>query len=117
MNGESVDLPEQSVKDWLNILESNILTNYVPENILNSDESSLFWLFRLDKTMTFRTEKVHGCKKSKERITILHGVSMSGEKFPLLVIGKYSKPRCFKNILNLPVIYRAKKFLDDSRYI
>ena len=105
MSGKSVNVPEQSVKDWLNILESNILTKYVLENILNCDESGLFWFIRPDKTMAFQTEEVHSGKKSKERITILHCVSMIGEIFPLLVIGKYSKPRCFKNILNLSVIY------------
>jgi len=98
-------------------LESNILIKYVLENILNCDESGLFWLLRPDKTMAFRTDEVHGGKKSKELITILHCVSMSGEKCPLLVIGKYSKQRCFENILNLPIIYRAKKCLDDSKYI
>ena len=76
---------------------------------MNCDESGLFRLLRPDKTMAFRTEDVHGTKKSKELITILHCVSMSGEKFPLLVIRKYSKPRFFKNILNLPIIYRANK--------
>ena len=60
MSGESVDVPEKSVKDWLNILESNILIKYVPENILNCDESGLFWLLRPDKTMSFRTDEVHG---------------------------------------------------------
>ena len=59
--------------------------------------------------MAFRTEEVNGFKKSKEWITILHCVILSGEKFTLLVIGKYSKPRWFKNILNLPVLYRASK--------
>lgn len=36
--------------------------------------------------------------------------NMSGtEKLPLLVIGKFENPRCFKGIKSLPVIYRANK--------
>lgn len=31
------------------------------------------------------------------------------EKLPLFIIGKSKKPRCFKNIKSLPVIYRANK--------
>lgn len=46
-------------------------------------------------------------KKSKNRITILVGANMSGsEKCPLFVIGKSSRPRCFKNA-TIPVEYAA----------
>ncbi len=41
---------------------------------------------------------------SKERITLLVGASMEGEKLPLLAIGKYAKPRCFKGA-QVPVSY------------
>lgn len=35
---------------------------------------------------------------------------MSGtEKHPLLVIGRSAKPRCFKNVRSLPVIYKSNK--------
>lgn len=41
------------------------------------------------------------------RITLLVGANMSGtEKFPLLVIGKSAKPRCFKN-KDVPLNYRS----------
>ena len=32
---------------------------------------------------------------------------MSGEKLPLLVIGKAAKPRCFKNVKELPLPYQS----------
>ena len=48
-------------------------------------------------------------KQSKERISVLVGANMTGtEKLKLLdlVIGKSEKPRCFKNVKTLPVVYK-----------
>ena len=51
-----------------------------------------------------------GGKRSKERVTVLLAANVTGtERLPLLVIGKAQKPRCFKNINNLPVDYRANR--------
>lgn len=107
MAGESADVTDNSIEHWKQILKI-ILEKYSPENIYNCDECGLFWLLTPDKTLAFKKEKVHGGKKSKQRITILNTASMTGEKEPLLVIGKFAKPRCFKNV-TLPVKYRANK--------
>ena len=40
-----------------------------------------------------------------ERVTVLVTASMTGEKLPLFVIGKYANPRCFKGVKKLPVSY------------
>ena len=46
-------------------------------------------------------------KQSKERISVLVGANMTGTaKLKLLVIGKSEKPRCFKNVKTLPVVYK-----------
>lgn len=51
-----------------------------------------------------------GGKLSKQRVTVLLGANLSGtEKRKLLVIGKSKKPRCFKNVKNLPVKYESNK--------
>jgi hypothetical protein len=43
-------------------------------------------------------------------MTVLVGANMDGsEKLPLLVIGKSGKPRCFKNVKNLPCKNRSNK--------
>jgi len=42
---------------------------------------------------------------NKDRLTVLVGGSMTGEKLPLLAIGKSKKPRCFNGIKNLPLDY------------
>jgi hypothetical protein len=54
--------------------------------------------------------KASGCKKSKERLTILFCSNADGtDKLLPLVIGKFKKPRCFTNInINkLPVQYAS----------
>jgi hypothetical protein len=63
-----------------------------------------------DKTLSFKKEKCHGNKLSKERVTCLLCVNMSGtEKLRVLLIGKSAKPRCFKGIKWFPVDYRSNK--------
>ncbi|XP_019636442.1 PREDICTED: tigger transposable element-derived protein 4-like [Branchiostoma belcheri] len=48
-----------------------------------------------------------GCKRSKDRITIMFCANLLGEKEKPLVIGKSRNPRCFKNVnvKSLPVHY------------
>lgn len=107
MSGESCDIPESAILHWKQIVAKEIMCKYQPENILNCDESGLFWRMTPDRTLSFKNEKVHGGKQSKERITVLSCVSMTGEKFPLFVIGKFENPRCFKKVLHIPVVYHA----------
>ena len=53
-------------------------------------------------------ETCSGGKKSKDRISVLGCANMTGsEKLPLLVIGKFARPRCFKNARTLPVQYES----------
>ncbi|XP_038057078.1 tigger transposable element-derived protein 6-like [Patiria miniata] len=60
--------------------------------------------------MAFRGEQCHGGKQSKERITVTLCANMDGtEKLKPLLIGKFKKPRCFKNVIYLPVSYRANR--------
>ncbi|GFW31518.1 tigger transposable element-derived protein 6 [Trichonephila clavipes] len=62
------------------------------------------------KTFTFKKEKCHGGKHSKERLTILLTVNIDGsEKITPLVIGKSAKPRCFKGINSFPTKYHSNK--------
>lgn len=81
-----------------------ICEGYKPEEILNADETGLFYNLTPDKTLKFKGEQCKGGKLSKTRITVLVAANMTGLcKKKLLVIGKANKPRCFKNIHSLPV--------------
>ena len=56
--------------------------------------------------------QLEGKKQDKERLTVAICCNEDGsEKLPLWIIGKYAKPRCFKNVnLNsLNCEYRANK--------
>ncbi|UYV79666.1 TIGD4 [Cordylochernes scorpioides] len=97
------------VEDWKEKIPS-FLDKYSPSNIYNIDESGLFYKCLPDKTLTFKGDTCSGTKRSKERITFLAGTNMDGsDKLPLLVIGKYAKPRCFRKEKNLSTHYEANK--------
>ena len=79
-------------------------------HVFNADETGLFWKCLPDKTLSLKGEKCSGGKKNKGRITVLVCANMSGtEKLPLLVIGRFAKPRCFKNARSIPLQYEANK--------
>lgn len=84
--------------------------NLTPDQIYNADETGL--LYRCLPTSTLASEAegaVKGFKQSKDRLTVLVCANMAGtHKVKLCVIGKYRKPRCFKNLTYLPVDYRAQ---------
>ncbi|XP_064421751.1 tigger transposable element-derived protein 4-like [Latimeria chalumnae] len=55
-------------------------------------------------------ETCNGGKRSKDRISILPFANMTGSgKLPMLVIGKSTKPRCFKGVKSLPTEYTANR--------
>jgi hypothetical protein len=67
------------------------------------------FFFRLEPDRTLATQRLSGRKKNKERLSIALCANSDGShKLPPLVIGKYAKPRCFKNvnIRNLPMTYQ-----------
>ena len=108
--GESASVSRNVMDQWLSEVFPNLVEGYTPDNIFNADETGLFWRLLPDKTMAFKGDKCHGGKKSKERITLMVGANMDGsEKLPLLAIGKFAKPRCFKGVHSLPVAYEANK--------
>ncbi|CAH0725646.1 unnamed protein product, partial [Brenthis ino] len=110
MNGEARDVDMNVTNNWISTVWPNLKMKYSPEDIFNADETGLFFKLTPDKTLKFKGEKCVGGKLSKERITVLVAANMSGtEKRKLLVIGKSKSPRCFKNIKQLPVTYKANK--------
>ncbi|CAH0726455.1 unnamed protein product, partial [Brenthis ino] len=110
MNGEAWDVDMNVTNNWISTVWPNLKMKYSPEDIFNADETGLFFKLTPDKTLKFKGEKCVGGKLSKERITVLVAANISGtEKRKLLVIGKWKNPRCFKNIKQLPVTYKANK--------
>lgn len=76
--------------------------------MFNVDETGLFYKCLPGKTLSFKGDRCHGGKNSKLQLTELLGTNCTGTyKLKPFVIGKYNKPRCFKNFNNLPTGYTA----------
>jgi len=107
MVGESSAVNMTEVNKWKTEVLELLLMKYPKENVFNMDETGLF--YRL-MTISFKGEKCSGGELSNERITGALCANMLGtEKMEPIVIGKYGKPRCFKNVTNLPCVYKFNK--------
>jgi hypothetical protein len=86
-----------------------LCSEYHEVDILNMDETGLFWKLTPDRTLA--TQAGSGRKKSKDRITLVFTVSASGKKEQVWCIGKSKNPRCFKKINRklLRIEYRYNK--------
>lgn len=106
--GESNDVSEVDCEKWKKDVLPNLLKKYCERDVFNADESGLFFKCLPDKTLTFKNQKCHGGKNSKQRVTLMLAANMDGsEKLKILLIGKIVKPRCFRGIKWLPVEYKA----------
>lgn len=108
-SGEGKDVTDEMTDPWKETTLMTILKNYAEEDIYNADEFGLFFKALPNKTLHLKDEKCSGGKHSKIRMTGLAAASMKGEKLPMFVIGKSQKPRCFKNLKQLPCRYRGQK--------
>lgn len=97
ISGESKSVNQEVVRSWLTNEYSILKSKYESKNIFNADETGLFYKCLPNKTIKHKGKPCSGEKMSKERLTILFCASMCGEKRKPLIIGKFAKPRCFKN--------------------
>lgn len=119
ISGESSSVNNETASDWKNQI-STLTSGYNPSDIYNADEFGLFFKIMPDKSLVLKNEKCHGGKLSKERLTVLVCTNSSGtDKKKPLVIGKYAKPRCFKNVKTLPCVYcsQSRAWMTADRFI
>ena len=87
--------------------------------IFNCDETGLYWRLLPNKTLADGTEKqAKNCKSSKDRVTLMATANSCGDfRFPLVLIHKSAKPRCFAgvNMSALPVHYYSQKECLDGQ--
>lgn len=108
--GESKSVDPETVRDWKETRLKELTSKFAPKNIFNADETGLFYNVLPDRTMAFKGENCHGGKISKQRVTVLLCANSDGsEKLPPLTIGKFAKPRCFKNVVTYPTKYTSNK--------
>ena len=106
LQGEESSADLNAITEALPLLKDKC-TRYPPERINNMDETGLF--YRLEPDRTLATKRISGRKKNKERLSIALCANADGShKLNPLIIGKFTNPRCFKNINihNLPMVYR-----------
>ena len=96
LSEESASVDNDTGDDWKQNILLPFLQCYQPADVFNTDETGLFWHLLPDKT--------HLVSKSKERVIIPIWME---QKYPLLTIGKFLKPRCFRGITCLPTEYDA----------
>ena len=94
---------------WNETTLSTLLSNSKLEDTFNADEFDLFYQCLPSKTFHLSGEKCPGGKNRKVRLTSMEAASATEEKLEMFVIGKSKKPRCFKNVKQLPYRYRAQK--------
>ena len=82
-----------------------------PEQVYNTDETALFWSCLPTSTLSAYTEREDvGFKVNKDRVTLLPCANAAGtHQCKLFVVGRYKKPRAFKNMVYLPVHYDASE--------
>jgi hypothetical protein len=117
--GESKSVNPDLPTDWKNQI-SALTSGYESSEIYNAREFGLFFKVMPDKFLVLKHEKCHGGKLSKERLTVLVCTNMTGtDKKKALVIGKYAKSRCLKNVKTLPCIYssQSRAWMTGDRFI
>lgn len=69
---ESASADEKAAEEFLEILDKLIVEeNYLPEQIFNVDENSLFWKRMPERT--FIRGRPSQCQAFKDRVTVLAG--------------------------------------------
>ena len=118
--GEEKSVDQDIVHAWCERLP-DICRNYTPRDRYNADETGFFWKATPVQTLSYKGEKCTGGEKSKDRVTAMVACNQDGsDKLPLLVIGKYARPRCLRNTNMdlLPVKYKSQRnaWMDNTLY-
>ncbi|XP_010419288.1 PREDICTED: CENP-B homolog protein 2-like [Camelina sativa] len=107
--GESGSVDVEDMEKKLEAIRGKI-DKFSKKDVFNMDETGLFYRLQADHSLA--TKQLEGKKQDKERLTVVICCNEDGsEKIPLWIIGKYAKPRCFKNVNmnSLNCHYRANK--------
>uniref|UniRef100_H3A6W8 HTH CENPB-type domain-containing protein n=1 Tax=Latimeria chalumnae TaxID=7897 RepID=H3A6W8_LATCH len=105
--GEKISADYEVTSNWLKDVFPILVRNYSMRDLYNIDETGLFYQLLPRKTFASSDDNCAGTKRSKRRTTLLIGANMDGSDRMLpLFIGKFAKPRCFKNVTTLPLTYR-----------
>uniref|UniRef100_H3B1S3 HTH psq-type domain-containing protein n=1 Tax=Latimeria chalumnae TaxID=7897 RepID=H3B1S3_LATCH len=87
-DGEKKDADVPSATNWIENQLLAILQCYKPEDVYNADKVGLYYHALPNGSHVFKKTVHFRGKVSKDRVTLMVCASMTGEKRPLLFIGK-----------------------------
>ncbi|XP_005994023.3 tigger transposable element-derived protein 4-like [Latimeria chalumnae] len=102
---EKKDANVPSATNWIKNQLPAILQHYKPEEVYNADETGLCYRALPNGSHVFKQTAHFGGKVSKDCVALMVCASMTGEKRPLLFIGKSKNPRCLRRVHHLPISY------------
>ena len=98
------------IEHWTTAILPDIMKKYNPNDIFIAHETGLFFRCTPDTMLPLVGERCTGGKLAKERLTVMLVCNMSGsEKLPLLVVGRYARPRSLKYVKTVPTEYVSNK--------
>jgi hypothetical protein len=110
-HGEKKDADQEAADHWIIITYSRNCQKPTVQKtcIMQTRQGSITERCRTAPCMTFKTDKIAGSKKAKDRVlTVLVCANMDrSDKQKLMVIGKSRDPRCLRGIKSLPVTYQS----------
>ena len=93
VSGESAIVTTEMTAPWNEKTLPTLLSNYKLEELFNADEFGLFYQCLPSKSYQLSGEKCSGATR---------------EKLEMFLIDKSKKPRCFRNVKQLPCRYIAQ---------
>ena len=114
--GEEADVRGETVESW-HERAREITRGWKPEYVWNMDETGAFWRGLPEKTLSEKGKRCSGGKKAKQRNTWAFFVNAAGEKEDPIVIGKYARPRCFKNLKEVKRPYKCQYFSNPKAWM
>ena len=114
--GEDGDVKDETIESW-NERVREITRGWKPEDVWNMDETGSFWRGLPETSLNEKGRRCNGGKQAKQRNTWAFFVNTAGEKEDPIVIGKYAKPRCFKNLKDIKRPYRCWYFSNAKAWM
>ena len=106
LHGEKQDTDFDAAVNWMTTISPQLLKDYDPSQIFDTNETRLFYWALPDHTHMFKTESSKGYKKIKQQLTVLLSCNMMGTiKKRSLVTGGSKGPRCFKALCQRDLIF------------
>ncbi|KAF6340623.1 hypothetical protein mRhiFer1_016917 [Rhinolophus ferrumequinum] len=113
VSGESASADVKVAEEFLEPLEKlTVEGNYLPQEIFNMDENSLFWKQMSERTFIHKEAKSEPSFKAfMDRITVLFEGNVAGYKWKPFASWHRENPRALKHVSKhtLPVNYRSNK--------